>query len=301
MRFNQKKLKFNIIKILCIIFILGFTSIIPNNFYAQSPQKASQKLKYGSSPSGKFAEINNIKLYYETYGSGKPLLIIHANGADIAAMSNQIKFFSTKYKVVVADSRGHGKSGMGTGRLTYEQMTEDINKLLEQLKLKSVYVLGWSDGGIIGLMLAINHPDKVEKLAIMGANINPQGAYDWALKFVDEQSKLVDEMIAKGDKSQNWETQKQHLDLLGKQPNIPATDLKKISVPTIVMAGDKDVIRAEHTIQIFDNIPNAHLCIFPGSTHMIPVENDRLFNRTVSNFLETPYKRPDTKNIILSH
>ena len=108
------------------------------------------------------------------------MLLIHGNGDDIAALGYQIKFFSEKYHVIAADSRGHGKSEMGPGRLAYEQMAEDANALLEKLGLKRVYVLGWSDGGIIGLLLAMNLPDKVAKLAIMGANVNPRGAYDWA-------------------------------------------------------------------------------------------------------------------------
>jgi pimeloyl-ACP methyl ester carboxylesterase len=296
MQSNQQKLKHNIIRILWVIFIISSTIIIPQNLYAQNNQ-TQQKVKYGANPKGRFAEVNNIKLYYETYGNGQPILMIHGNGGNITAMSDQIKFFSPKHKVIVADSRGHGKSEIGAGRLTYEQMSEDLNLLLEQLKLKSVYILGWSDGGIIGLLLAINHPDKVAKLAIMGANLNPSAAYDWALQWGEKEYKRVNEMIDKGDKSQPWAILKQQLDLLSNQPNIPVSDLKKISAPTLVMAGDKDVIRTEHTVQIFENLPNAHLCIFPGSTHIIPQQNASLFNRTVATFFKNSYSRPDTKDL----
>jgi pimeloyl-ACP methyl ester carboxylesterase len=246
---------------------------------------------------GAYANVNGIKLYYEVYGSGTPLLMIHGNGGNIASMSQQIAYFMPQYQVVVADSRGHGKSQMGEGRLTYEQMAEDLNSLLELRKLKSVYVLGWSDGGILGLLLAIHHPDKVGKLAIMGANLNPEGAYDWALEMVAQQSKMVEEKIASGDKAPRWQVMKQYLDLLGKQPHIPVSDLHQITAPTLVMAGDKDVIRGEHTLQIFENIPHAHLCIFPGATHLIPIQNAPLFNRTVALFFEKPFTRPDTKDL----
>ncbi len=293
---NQQNLQYSIIKILWVIFIISSTIIIPQNLYAQNNQ-TRQKVKYGANPKGHFADINNIKLYYETYGSGQPILMIHGNGGNIASMSDQIKFFSPNHRVIIADSRGHGKSEIGTGKLTYEQMSEDFNSLLDQLNIKSVYILGWSDGGIIGLLLAINHPDKVTKLAIMGANLNPSAAYDWALKWAGQEFEKVNQMIEKGDKSQPWDVLKQQLGLLEKQPNIPVSDLKKISAPTLVMAGDKDVIRTEHTIQIFENLPNAHLCIFPGSTHMIPQQNAGLFNRTVANFFKSPYSRPDTKDL----
>jgi len=272
---------------------LAFASIALAQF---APPKLA--VPYGENPpAGKFAAVNGIKLYYEIYGAGPVMLQIHGNGASISAMGNQIQFFSPHYRVIAADSRGHGKSGMGAGRLTYDQQAEDLNALLDQLQVKSANVLGWSDGGIIGLLLAIHHPDKVAKLAIMGANLNPQGAYDWALQWVDQQNKLLDEMIAKGDKTQPWPVLKQQLDLLGKQPQIPVGDLARIKAPTLVMAGDKDVIRLEHSQLIFDHLAQAHLAIFPGATHMIPWDNPELFNQTVAKFFGEPYARPDTKDI----
>jgi len=241
--------------------------------------------------------VNGIRLYFETYGSGQAMLQIHGNGDDISAMGYQIEFFASRYKVIVADSRGHGKSEMGTGRLTYEQMAEDMNTLLEKLNLKQVYVLGWSDGGIIGLLLAIHHPDKVGKLAIMGANLNPEGAYDWAIRSGIQQDKFAASMISKGDTSQPWAVMRQHLDLENNQPHIPVSDLTKVKAPTLVMAGDKDVIRDDHTLQIFHGIPRAHLAIFPGATHLIPWQNHELFNQTVERFFSQPFSRPDTKEI----
>jgi len=251
---------------------------------------------YGNNAAaGESVQLNGIKLYFETYGKGLPLLALHGNGQDISALGNQIQFFAGQYRVIAPDSRGHGKSEMGAGRLTYEQMADDENALLEKLDLKQVYVLGWSDGGIVGMLLAIRHPDKVAKLAIMGANLEPAGAYDWAQAWVSQQEKITDAMIAKHDTSQPWAVQKKHLDLLGSQPHIPIQELKRIAVPTLVMAGDKDVIRDEHTLQIFHALPKAQLCIFPGATHMIPRQDPELFNQTVGKFFQEPFSRPDTR------
>jgi pimeloyl-ACP methyl ester carboxylesterase len=278
-----------------VVFILASTGAAWAELDLAPPKLA---VPYGeNAAAGKFAQLNGIKLYYEIYGDGPVMLQIHGNGGNIANMGNQIQFFSPRYKVIAADSRGHGKSDMGPGRLTYDQQTEDLNALLDQLQLKSVNVLGWSDGGIIGLLLAIRHPDKVGKLAIMGANLNPEGAYQWALDWVAKQDQTVDAKIAAGDKSQPWAVMKQQLDLLGKQPQIPVGDLAKITVPVLVMAGDKDVIRDDHTLLIFHHLAKAHLAIFPGSTHMIPWQNPALFNSTVGNFFSQPYTRPDTKDI----
>ncbi len=176
-------------------------------------------------------------------------------------------------------------------------MAEDFNVLLDQLNLKSVDVLGWSDGGIIGLLLALHHPDKVGKLAIMGASLRPGGAYPWALRAGVEELKAVDDRIAQGDSSVALKVKRQRLDLLCLQPHIASDDLRKILSPTLVMAGDKDVIDDEHTLEIFHHLPNAHLCIFPGATHMIPWEDPQLFNRTVDKFLVQPYSRPDTRKL----
>lgn len=251
---------------------------------------------YGSnSKVGRFLTINRIKVYVETYGSGTPMLLIHGNGQDISAMGHQINYFSPHYQVIAADGRGHGKTELGPGRLTYEQMAEDANALLDTLNVKSVHVLGWSDGGIVGMLLAINHPDKVAKLAIMGASLHPEGAYDWAQTWVTAENQRVDEMIAKADKTQPWSLYKQQLDLLGKQPNISVEKLKGIRAPTLVMAGDKDVIRDDHTLLMFHNIPNAHLSIFPGATHFVPWENPAAFNQAVERFFSKPFARPDTK------
>jgi pimeloyl-ACP methyl ester carboxylesterase len=243
-------------------------------------------------------EVNGIKLYVETYGKGQPMLQIHGNGESIASMGHQIRFFSDRYRVIAADSRGHGKSEMGNGRLTYEQMAGDLNALLDKRGLKSVYVLGWSDGGILGLLLAIHHPDKVGRLAIMGANLSPAGAYDWANDLVAAKDKQIDQMIARGDTSQPWARLKQYFDLLGKQPNIPVAQLTRVMVPTLVMAGDRDVISDAHTLEIFHALPNAQLAIFPGATHMIPWQNPELFNRTVETFFAKPFTKPDTKDIL---
>ena len=253
---------------------------------------------YGENPAaGATIEVNGIKLHYETYGHGTPLLMIHGNGGNISHLGYQIEAFASEYRVIVADSRGHGQSEMGPGRLTYEHQVEDLNALLDHLHLKSAFVLGWSDGGILGLLLAIHHPDKVAKLAIMGANLRPDGAADWAQAWVEKSNREADAMIAKGDQSQPWPVIKQYLDLLGQQPNIPVADLAKISAPVLVMAGDKDAIKPEHTQQIFDHLKQAHLAIFPGATHMIAWEDHELFDRTVAKFFVQPYTRPDTKDI----
>src|SRR6266480_4021325 len=271
------------------------------SFYSSAAQLPELKfaVPYGSNKAvGKYENVNGIRIYYEVYGQGKPLLLIHGNGGSIKNMGYQVQYFSKYYRCIAADSRAHGNSGVGEGRLTYEQMADDLAALLDHLKIDSAFVIGWSDGGILGLLLAIHHPEKISKLAAMGANLRPDSSavYSWAFPFIDKWNKLADDMLAKSDRQQNWQVVKKHLDLMGNQPHISLDELHTISCPVLVMSGDKDVIREEHTTEIYQNIPKAHLCIFPGQTHMIPITDPVLFNATAYRFLKNPFTRPDTKD-----
>src|SRR6478735_11813316 len=138
---------------------------------------------------GKFVKTRGFNMYYEVYGKGAPLLIIHGNGGSINNFLYQIPEFSKQYKVILADSRAQGKSVDKGDSLSYEMMTDDLDALLDNLHLDSCYVIGWSDGGIEGLMLAIRHPEKVKKLAVTGANLWPDSSaidpfvYNWAMNY----------------------------------------------------------------------------------------------------------------------
>src|ERR1700748_3790650 len=134
----------------------------------------TQTTSYGNNKdAGKYYDIRGFKMYCETYGEGQPVLIIHGNGGSINNFVYQIPYFSQKYKVVIADSRAQGKSKDDGDSLSYEMMADDYAALLTAMKIDSANVIGWSDGGINGLLLAIRHPEKVKKLAVTGANLTP--------------------------------------------------------------------------------------------------------------------------------
>lgn len=267
--------------------------------YFARAEESANPIRYGeNAAAGAFAEVNGIRLYYEIYGKGQPLVLLHANGGNIMTMSHQIYYFSKSYRVIAIDSRGHGKSGRDAKPLDYELMASDVVALMDELKIASTHIVGWSDGGILGLLIASQHPKRVAKLAIMGANLNPKGAHDWAQSWVAKEDRKVARMIKEKDSSRDWEIYQQQLDLMGKQPNIPIASLKTITAPTLVMAGDKDIIRGEHTQLIFDSIPKAQLCIFPGATHMIPVADHGIFNACVGKFLKSRFIRPESKDFM---
>lgn len=279
------------------LFILLITFSIYGISYSQVQMNTKFDTPYGSNTAvGKYIQINGAKIYYEEYGKGKPMFLIHGNGGDIKSMGNQIDYFKTKYRVIIADNRGQGKSELKTDSFTYDQISKDWEELANYLKLDSLDIIGWSDGGIIGLKMGISGKTKINKIVAMGANLRPDSTAvsSWAVKDLVKVKEMIDKKIKDKDTSENWNLQKQLLGLLKDQPNISTKDLSKIKAKVLVMAGDKDIIKNEHSVEIFENIPNAQLCIIPGETHFVPASNPELFNALVNNFLSKPFKRPDS-------
>ncbi|NOZ42933.1 MAG: alpha/beta hydrolase [Alphaproteobacteria bacterium] len=284
-----------ILRLIIISFYVGLAT------FSSAQARSAAAIPYGHNKAvGTYADVDGIRLYYEVYGHGQPLLLIHGNGDSIAGMAAQIAYFSKNYQVIVADSRGHGKSGLGKTPLTYIQMMTDLNALLNRLKIRHADIFGWSDGGILGLLLAINHPDKVGRLAIMGANLRPDetAVEPWVAPILKGYARKIKEMMAKKDSSKDWNLQWQRLKLLMTQPNIKTVSLHRITAPVLVIAGDRDVIRAQHTLEIFRNLKNAQLAILPGHTHFAPVLDPVMFNKLLSNFFNKPFKKPSTRAIM---
>jgi len=242
---------------------------------------------------GKYYTIRGFNMYCEVYGAGPPLLLIHGNGSSINAFAKQIPFFAKSYKVIVADSRAHGKSVNKIDSLSYEMMADDYAALLTALHVDSANVLGWSDGGINGLLLAIRHPEKVKQLVVTGANLQPDStAIDPAvLKRVTKPH----DMLAGWFKESRPKTPRdsmvyKYFRLLIEQPHISRSQLRRIAAPTLVIGGDHDVIRTRHTLLIAENIPKSYLWILPNSGHSTLIAYAEEFNQKVLQFLRTPYR-----------
>jgi len=243
---------------------------------------------------GNYANVNGIKMYYETYGSGKPLLLIHGNGGSVRSMRDQISFFSNKYKVIAPDSRGHVKT-MDTGdSLTYDIMAEDINALLQNLKIDSAYIFGYSDGGIIGLILAIKYPKKVKMLAAMAPNTRPDSAVLYPepmTKMTQDMARLTDS-VNKGLKDNIPKLKL--IRLMLNHPHISNDELASIKAPVLLMSGDRDVIMLSHITEIFRAIPKSQLCVLPGSTHFAIRQNAKEFNEAIELFFTKPFEMPNS-------
>jgi len=270
------------------IQVLAFVAIIlPMLTIAQqSNVSVADTMRYGQNETaGKFVNVNGISLYYEIYGQGEPLLMIHGNGGSISSFSNQIPYFSQKYKVIAVDSRAQGKSVDLRDTLSFEMMADDFSALLEKLNIDSCNVLGWSDGGINGLLLAIRHPEKVKKLAFTGANLWPDSSaikgedYMWGFNYYDTLGKMpqTPEVLHA----------RKLVGLNLFQPNITIQQLQQIKCPTLVIGGDHDIILTEHTMLIAKSIPGAYLWIVPNSGHGTLIEHKALFNQVVEDFFNS--------------
>lgn len=238
---------------------------------------------------GKYYDIRGFKMYCEVYGQGQPLLIIHGNGGSINNFIYQIPYFSKKYKVIVADSRAQGKSADSNDSLSYEMMADDYAALLDAMKIDSADVIGWSDGGINALLLAIRHPKKVKMLASTGANLVPDTTAV-PQEVWDMVTPMYGALKIKSDKTADEKAGYKLLRLLVEQPHIPLSDLHKISCSSLIIGGDHDVIKPEHTLLIYQNIPKAYLWILPNSGHSTPIVYKDDFNRVVDNFFSMPYR-----------
>lgn len=276
-----------------IIIILLLPFIFTSSLLAQT----SEALKIdastiGSNPSaGHYINTRGFNMYYEIYGNGTPLLIIHGNGRSIADFKFQVPYFAQNYKVILADSRAQGKSTDLSDSLSYEMMSDDLNALLDSLHTDSCYVIGWSDGGINGLLLSIRHPDKVKKLAITGANLWPDTtAVD---PYVYHMVMKINDQLDAATQTPKIKQERKLAHLLSYEPHIPISDLHKIKCPTLVIGGDHDVILPQHTMLIAASIPESYLWILPNSGHSTPIYYKDEFNAKVADFFKKPYRKID--------
>jgi pimeloyl-ACP methyl ester carboxylesterase len=245
---------------------------------------------YGNNEkAGKYYNIRGVKMYCEVYGTGKPMLMIHGNNGSISTFKYNIPDFLDDYKVIIADARGQGKSLDKKDSLTFEMMADDYAALLDSLDIDSADVVGWSDGGISGLLLAMRHPDKVKKLAVSGANLWADTTAivvsDW-----DDDVRIYETLRQKRIKNTEEIRKMKMLNLDLTEPHIILKALNKIKCPTLVICGDRDMIKLGHTQLIFENLPQAQLWVIPNSSHYTLMEHRRIFDLRIDNFFSNSFK-----------
>jgi pimeloyl-ACP methyl ester carboxylesterase len=270
--------------------ILSLSILLLSIFYFS----CRPRIDYGNNNAvGKYYDVRGIKMYCEIYGEGRPLLMIHGNGGFMKAFANNIPYFSAKYKVILLDSRAQGKTIDTNDSLSFEMMADDEAALLDALHIDSAYVLGWSDGGINAILLAMRHPGKVIKLASTGANLWPDSSALISSLWKDEKNtfETTDTKNFTPKQKNDWKIFL--LDWL--QPNISLQQLNAIKCPAFIIAGDHDLIKFEHTKAIYENIPHASLWIVPNSGHGTLIEHTDEFNKRVDEFFSNSFKDRNKK------
>ena len=223
----------------------------------------------------------DIKHFFVEAGAGAPLILLHGNGEDSGYFSGQIHDFSEYYHVYALDTRGHGRTPRGSMPFTIRQFAEDLKIFMDERGMKKAHILGFSDGGNIAMIFALRYPERVDRLILNGANLEP-GGVKRSVQIPVEIGYRVARFFSMISKKA--EKNAEILGLMVNDPNISVLQLSNIRAETLVIAGTKDMIREEHTRLIAGNIPGAELAIIPGD-HFVAAGNPAAFNERVLQFL----------------
>jgi pimeloyl-ACP methyl ester carboxylesterase len=219
-----------------------------------------------------YAPVNGLNMYYEVDGDGSPLLLLHGGSSSIP--EKWIPFFTPRYRVIAPEQMGHGRTADLVDRpFHYHDMAEDTVALMRELGIESTVVVGYSDGGIIGLDMAIHHPERVTKLAVTGANARFEGYttenQELARSF-DPLSQPVPEKYVQlsPDGAGHWPVVLGRLKTMwAAEPSFTNEQLQRIEAPTLLVVGDRDIVTLEHAVEMFRTIPEAQLCVVPNAAH----------------------------------
>jgi len=252
-----------------------------------------QEIVYGSN-GGKQITISGTKIYYEEYGSGTPLLLLHGGFGSIHDFQKVIPELSKHFRVIAIDSPGHGRSEQ-TDTLSFKLMASYFSEMMDRMQLDSVNVIGYSDGGIAALLLAVQRPDKVKKILVSGANSRMSGIKPEMLEviklinpeFIEKNQKewLLDYQ-SKSPERDKWKKYVSDMTAMySKEEVIEKEKLSQLRAKVLVVLGDRDVVKLEHGLEMYRTIPGSLFCVLPDTPHEVFSENPDLINKIGIEFL----------------
>lgn len=265
-------------------------------FYA-GVVNGQQNNAYGSN-NGQYITILNTMIYYEEYGKGIPLLLLHGGMGSIEDFALCIPGLAKNFRVIAVDSPGQGRSELADS-LSYELMAEYMSHLIDQLKLDSAYAMGWSDGGNTALILGHNRPDKIKKVVVSGANYTLKGypsilndTTDWeseinspefAVQFKDG----IDQYLSFCPTPRDWRKVLIDLNKMWRQEIYFSPEvLTGLEIPVMIVLGDKDTVTLEHGIEMYRMIRGSRFCVLPATSHRVFHEKAPLINQIAIDFFE---------------
>ena len=237
-----------------------------------------------------YAPVNGVKIWYAVFGDGEPLILLHGGLGNSNYWGNQVPELARHYKVIVMDSRGHGRSTRNEQPYGYDLMASDVVGLLDYLKIDKAALVGWSDGAILGLDIAMHHPERLSKLFAFAANSDTDGVADVSASavfnaYIERASGEYEKLSATPTEFGSF------VDQIGQmwatQPHWTADDLKAIKVPTWIVDGDRDeAIKRANTEFMAANVPDAGQLILPNVSHFAFLQDPKQFTDAVLHFME---------------
>lgn len=243
--------------------------------------------------SGAYADAGGVSTYYEVRGTGDPVVLLHGGMCTAETFDAQAGPLAERHRVYVPERRGHGRTPDVDGPITYDNMADDTIAFMEAVGLEPAHLVGWSDGALVGLLVAMRRPDLVRKLVLIGQYVNLDGAREEGKALMEAFTAetfppMFRELYAavSPDGPDHFDVVFEKLAPLWRgDPGIALDDLAGVSAPTLVVAGDDDVVTVEHAAAIARALPEAQLAIVPGTSHALPMEKPELVNGLLLDFL----------------
>jgi pimeloyl-ACP methyl ester carboxylesterase len=237
------------------------------------------------------APVNDVELFYQIRGEGMPLILLHGGLGHSGHWKNQLSVLSKHYKVITVDSRGHGRSTMTEQQISFALMASDVIALMDYLEIEKAHILGWSDGGNIGLYLAIHHPERLIKVVASGANYSPSGVRSDVgenQKFLSYIGDAIEDYQALSPDPDNWDAFFGNIgQMWASEPDFTAEQLGSIAVPILLLDGESDeAVYTAHTKEMASLIPTAKLTFVPGTGHFGMWEKPSEINNAILDFLK---------------
>ncbi|MGW6905970.1 alpha/beta fold hydrolase [Streptomyces sp. NPDC054940] len=243
---------------------------------------------------GEYVELPGVRTWYEAEGAADPLLLLHGAFCTNETWQAQRADLAAKYRVLLPERRGHGRTHDVAGPLSYQDMADDTVAFIEAVAGGPAHLVGWSDGGIVALLVALARPDLVRKVVAIGANFRPAPESLAAPAMFEDLDPDGPGMAAfreiyaavSPDGRDHWPVVVgKTAEMITTQPTLTTDDLARITAPTLVLVGDDDLVTLEHTIALYRAIPRSELAVVPGTSHALPMEKPAQVNRIVLDFL----------------
>jgi pimeloyl-ACP methyl ester carboxylesterase len=247
---------------------------------------------------GEYVNAGGVRTYFEVYGEGEPVVMLHGGLGTVESWAMQTPALAEVYRVYVPERRGHGRTPDVDGPITYETMAADTAAFLDAAGTGSAHLVGWSDGAVVGMLVALLRPELVRKLVVIGQYFNAEGEVPefrvmidyWGSDLPEALHEVYDRVSPDGPEHFPVVLEKV-MRMWREEPDIALPELAEVCAPVLVMQGDDDIVEVEHSAAVAATLPDAQLAVIPGTSHMAPLEKPDLVNRLILDFLDEQQRR----------